>query len=450
MKQRKISLWMAITLMAMLVAVTFCITMVYSTNMFNNKMFNLQQRESMYEKLSELDKTVRQYYYGNIEESQLMDMIARGYIAGLGDKYSKYMTAQEYEQMMTQNAGSIVGIGVEITQDASGYILVKTVYDDSPAQNAGIAAGDLIISVEDLAVTAEKYEEAVELLQGDMGTEVKLTVRHDTTDTDLLITRRLLEIPTVYYMVADGEVGYISITGFKDNTPEQFSKALDNLLLNQDIKAIIFDVRGNLGGTVSSTVEILDRLLPSGTIATARYSNGETKVLGTSDSREVDLPMIVLTDEYTASAAELFTQALVDYNKAKTVGTKTYGKGVMQTFYKLSDGSAVELTVAKFYPPVSDNFDKIGIKPDYEVQLGEGQTATEVPEADSDNQYRKALDLAHASIRISQKDEAITSVEVQTSENEGGDTSGEEQEASSEITEEEGEDAASSEESSPE
>ncbi len=216
MKQRKISLWMAITLMAMLVAVTFCITMVYSTNMFNNKMFNLQQRESMYEKLSELDKTVRQYYYGNIEESQLMDMIARGYIAGLGDKYSKYMTAQEYEQMMTQNAGSIVGIGVEITQDASGYILVKTVYDDSPAQNAGIAAGDLIISVEDLAVTAEKYEEAVELLQGDMGTEVKLTVRHDTTDTDLLLTRRLLEIPTFYYMAADGEVGYISISGFKD------------------------------------------------------------------------------------------------------------------------------------------------------------------------------------------------------------------------------------------
>lgn len=192
-------------------------------------------------------------------------------------------------------------------------------------------------------------------------------MRHDNNDKDVEIVRRSIEVPMVTYQQY-GNVGYIKIKEFHNNTPEQFDTALDRLIAD-GAQALIFDVRNNPGGTIDSVIAMLDRLLPEGDLVSATYHDGHTEVLGTSDAEEVNLPMVVITNDQTASAAELFAQAIKDYNKGRTVGTQTYGKGVMQTIYPLSDGGALSITVAKYNPPKSANFDGVGVKPDYEVQL---------------------------------------------------------------------------------
>ena len=191
--------------------------------------------------------------------------------------------------------------------------------------------------------------------------------------------------------------GYIKITDFNENTYDQFKEAVEDLVGNQNAQSLIFDVRNNTGGLVDPAIKMLDMLLPEGTIATATYRDGSTEVLGTSDASCVELPMVVLTNENTASAAELFTQALRDYGVAQSVGTTTYGKGVMQVTHSLKDGSAIRITVAQYNPPTSGNYDGVGLTPDYEVTLTEEQQqAFDTLDETTDPQLKKALEVLNA------------------------------------------------------
>jgi carboxyl-terminal processing protease len=396
---RKISFGAAVTLAIMFSTVTFVITMIFSLRNFDGRVLSIKERETMYAKLAEIDRLVRQNYYGQLDEDALNDAIAAGYIKGTGDKYGLYLTAEQYADLLDNYAGRMVDIGITCTQDTSGYIRVVEVYEESPAHTAGILAEDLIVKVDELDVTTENYEQAVDALKGEPGTIVHVTVRRGGVETALDITRRKVEVPLVSFRVIEN-IGYIKIKEFTDSTPDQFDRALDALVAESQVSALIFDVRDNPGGTVTSVTQILDRLLPEGEIVSATYKNGSTEVLAYSDANAISLPMIVLINKNSASAAELFTQALKDYDKAKTVGTQSYGKGSMQTIYKLSDGSALDVTVALYNPPKSPNFEGVGIKPDYEVKLAAAQEKDRSSlDETNDPQLRKALELAGATLK---------------------------------------------------
>lgn len=446
---RKISLGAALALMLVITAVTFSVTMIFSRQMFNSTTSNLSQREAMYEKLAEIDQYVRSNYSGTIDEDALNDSLAAGYMAGLGDSYAAYYSAEEYAALTQSNQGSVVGIGISAAQDESGYIRVEEVYPDSPAEQAGIQVGSLIIKVNDIDVTADTYSEAINAISGKAGTKLSLVVRNGSEDTEIPeVTRRSIQRPTVYTKMYS-TVGYLKITEFNLNTYDQFKKALDEVMAN-GATSLVFDVRNNYGGSIDSVIKILDLLLPEGDIATATYKDGRTEVLGTSDASCINLPMVVLTNKNTASSSELFTQALRDYGVAKSVGETTYGKGVMQVTEPLKDGSAIRLTIAKCNPPKSPNFDGVGIQPDYEITLTEDQAKMlELVENASDPQLDKALELlkSNATSTNAQPAEQSPSLEESTSEE---DTSAEDTSSEESSDENTSEDSSSEENTSEE
>lgn len=433
--------------------VTFIMTMIYAQSDFNGKVYDLQQREKMYQKLSEVDTRVRKDFYGSIDEEILKDNIIRGYINGLGDKYAMYLTAEQHAQAMGGFDGQMVDIGITPEPDLSGYIKVAKVKPDSPAFISGIEAGDIITKVDDLAVNVDNYDSAVDAFKGEPGTDVILTVRHGGSEKNHTITRRRVEIITADSYVAEG-VGVIRITEFNDNTPAQFKNALDNCIA-QGAKGIIFDVRNNPGGTLESVAEILDMILPQGPIVSSTDKEGKTTILYESDSSELIFPMACLINGKSASSAELFAQALKDYQKAKLVGTQTFGKGSMQKIFPLSDGSALDITVALYNPPISPNFDGVGVKPDFEIKLAPDlEEDIGTLDISADAQLKKALEVVKSGIRRDEGpdlEETSKASSEGEEESEGSDVSQEEssgEEGSEETSEESTEEENSSEGSS--
>ncbi len=339
--------------------------------------------------------------------------------------------------------GRVVGIGVSAEMDPSGYILIREVYEESPAAIVGLQAGDLIIKVDELDVNTETYEQASQAIRGEEGSKVNITYRRESEDTTIEVTRRKVDVPTVFSRMIDGNVGYVQVTEFNDSTSTQFSNQVD-ALISQGAQALIFDMRNNGGGTLTSVTKMLDKLLPEGDIVSAVYKDGTVDVLAKSDENEINLPMVVLTNNRTASAAELFTQALRDYNKAKSVGTITYGKGTMQSVKKLNDGSAVNVTVARYLPPSGISYDGEGIKPDYEVELtADMQANLGNLDETTDPQLRKALEVVTSSLRGEGVEPPSSSLPTpQESESSEAEESSEASWENSDEEENEGEDSA--------
>lgn len=381
---KKISLGLAISLMAIVSAVTFILTSFFSLQSFNEKVVDVNEKAKKYNSLQLLDSFIRDNYFGEINESELNDGILKGYVDGLGDPYSRYLSEDEYIDEQSDNAGEIIGLGLTLAEDKSGYIRIDEVLSDSPAAEVGIVAGDVIIHIDGADVTETGFDDAVDRLKGSEGTSVKLTIRRNGVDTDYDFTRRSIEVTTVYGNLVDGYLGYIRIEGFKENTSEQFIETLQRLVSN-GAKAIIFDLRDNPGGLVTALEECLDPLLPEGKIAEADYRDGHSETLVYSDSSEINLPMVVIVNGNTASAAELFAASLRDFGKAKLVGEQTYGKGVMQSTTEFENGGAVVLTVAEYRTVKSDCYDGVGIAPDHPIQ-------NEDPSVDS--QLEKAFEVA--------------------------------------------------------
>ena len=381
---KKISLGLTLSLIAIAIAVTFILTSFFSLQSFNKNVVDVNEKAKKYDAIQTLDSYVRDNYYGSINESKLKDGILKGYVQGLDDEYSQYLSADEYIELKKSDSGESVGLGFTLAPDESGYIRITEVLEGSPAEQAGIMPDDMIIQTDGADVTETGFDEAVASLEGTEGSSVSLTIRHEGLDTAYTFTRSTIDVVSVTSEMLDSYVGYIKISAFKENTPDQFIAALEKLTAN-GAKAIIFDVRNNQGGLTDSLQECLDPLLPEGVVATAEYKDGTSKTIVYSDASELDLPMYVLMNENTASAGELFAASLKDFGKATTIGMTTYGKGVMQETTEFEDGSAVILTVAEFRTSKSESFNKVGIVPDVMV-------ANEVEGIDS--QYSKALELA--------------------------------------------------------
>ena len=372
---KKISLGIAIGLMALAAAVTFIITYNFSLNVFNSKVRNVSERESIYAKLSEMDSYVRANFYNVINEDMLTDNIMKGYIAGLDDRFAKYYTAEEYAKQLQKESGITIGFGFEWDKEESGYIKITAVTADGAADKAGITAGDIITAVNNTDVIAYEngYEEAVALFNCEEGTKIKLHIKRINSEGvseffSVDVTAEKSEIISVTGRIVEENIGYVKITTFHDKTAEQFKNTV-NRLIGEGAESFIFDVRNNLGGLTNALEGTLDTILGDGDIVIAYYKDSSKVIVHTTEAEKIKMPMVVLVNANTASCAELFAFALRDEANAQIVGTETYGKGIMQNTHKLSGGAAVKITVATLQTKNSGDYNGVGIKPNFEVAL---------------------------------------------------------------------------------
>lgn len=371
---RKISLGIAIGLMALSAAVTFIITYNFSLDTFNSKVRSVSERESIYAQLSEMDKYVRANFWGTIDEDLLTNSIMTGYVTGLDDRFAKYYSAEEYVQQTQTESGITVGLGFSWEKEESGYIKVTEVTAGSSADQAGLVAGDVITAVNNTNVIAYEngYDEAVSLFKCDEGTKVKLHLKRvneegATEFPAVEVVSERMEIVSVTGRLIDN-IAYIKITTFNEKTPDQFKNALDKLI-GDGAEMVIFDIRNNLGGLTESLQGTLDAVLGDSDVVTAYYKDSSEVVVHTTEAEQVRMPMAVIVNGNTASCSELFAFALRDEANAQIVGTASYGKGVMQKTHKLTGGAAVKITVATLQTKNSGDYNGIGIKPNFEVAL---------------------------------------------------------------------------------
>ncbi len=350
------------------------ITTVISVFMSFTLFYYIFIGDERYIKLKELEALINANYYGEIDDQKVTDGIMSGYINGLGDRFAGYYDKETASDRSDSLNGNAKGIGIIITchpdfQD----IYINNVYDDSPAERAGLQKGDRIVTIDSVPVTETGYTDAVNSLLREIGDTVTLGLIRGNMEYGAVIEYEEFAMQTVFYEMLPEKYGYIQITAFNAETVAQFKNALNQLSAG-GAKGLIFDVRSNGGGTVDSVTEMVDFICPKGTIMTVKYADGTTKVIAESDAEEIELPMVVLTNEQTASASELFTASVKDFGKGISIGNKTFGKGVMQTTYYLHDGSGVSFTVAEFFPHSGESFNKKGISPDVEAVFTEEQS----------------------------------------------------------------------------
>ncbi len=391
MKDKKLSVATVIVLIALSVLVTFQLTYLRVNNKYQKALNEIRDTQLLYDKLASVDSVYRDSYIGEIDENKLIDSMLKGYVAGTGDKYGSYFTKDEFTELLKDSNAELVGIGVSVIYDGDNRaIRVVNVMPASPALEAGINPGDLIISVDGMPVSTLGYSSAMGMLRGEEGTKAKFTAISGNDIRDFEIERRKITEYTVYERVysADSSIGIVQILEFDSGTPAQFKAAVDGLL-EKGVKNIIFDVRNNPGGSLDSIKEILDYLLPEGVIIRMYDADGKEETLS-SDASAIDCKMAVLVNGNTASAAELFASALRDFDKAFLVGEKTYGKGTVQTIRQLYDGSAISVSDRLYAPPVSDNYEGKGLEPDIRAEQNDEYKNTSVFLLTDDNDAQLA------------------------------------------------------------
>ena len=327
--------------------------------------------EQIQDKMEVLEKYINQYYYydDTVDMNAIAQEIYGAYIAGLEDPYSVYYTPQEMNSMMESISGSYCGIGAVVSQYENGEVVVVLPYEGTPAAEAGLQSGDIILSIDGTEITGMGLEAAVALVKGEEGTSAVFKIRRDQEEFEVTITRREIEVPSVSHEMKDGNVGYVYISSFEDHTSEQFQAAIEDLL-SQGAKGIVFDLRDNGGGTLNAVTSMLDYILPKELLLYMedKYNNRQN-FYSEESCMDENIPMAVIINGNTASASEVFTGALQDYQRAKVFGTKSFGKGVVQNLIPLSDGSGLKLTVAEYFTPLGRNFNHNGIDPDEVVEL---------------------------------------------------------------------------------
>lgn len=345
-------------------------------------------------KVEQLADIIDLMYYEDVDEEDLVDGLYKGLFAGTGDVYSSYFTPEEYDSFMISATASLCGIGASLQQDAGTMqVVIKQVYEGSPAEKAGIREGDRIVQVDDIVATTMELSELVTHIRGEEGTTVhlKLYRAKERDYVELDVKREVVDMPTVSAEMLQDDIGYIMIAEFGENTGKEFSKAVKDLEA-QGMKSMIVDLRDNPGGLITSVTEILDEILPEGVTVWTEDKAGNKKEYE-SDKACMDYPMAVLINGNSASSSEIFAGAIRDYKYGTLIGTKTFGKGIVQSIRQLKDGSAIKITTARYFTPNGENIHGEGIAPDIELEYE--YTNPDATEYDmmEDNQILKAIEV---------------------------------------------------------
>ena len=334
-----------------------------------------------YSKLEEIYSYIDENYYTDVDDDKLMEGIYSGLVKALDDPYSSYMSKDKFREWNSDISGEFGGIGVTFTKDDNGEFLIVSVIDDTPAYKAGIRAGDTIEAVD--GKTYDDMNDIVAVIRGKEGTSLKLTYKRDDSKKTVTIVRDTIQIESVKSEVRKDNIGYIRISSFIETTAEDFKKALSEME-SAKVKGMVIDIRNNGGGLVNEGLEVADELLGKCTLV-CYVDNKGNKTYSYSDKDKTDIPYVLLVDGATASTSEILTAAVKDNNGGKIVGTKTFGKGIIQNTSQFKDGSALKLTVMQYLSPDGNEIHKKGVKPDYVVKLKKND--------DTDYQLNKAVEL---------------------------------------------------------
>ena len=354
------------------------------------------ERLQRYAELDEIWQIVETYYYQEPDEESMLDGAEMGLLYGLGDPYTYYYTPEQYAQLWADDEGEYAGIGIQIMGDyVTGLCTISRVFLDSPALDAGLRKGDILTRVEDVDVVATTLQDAVNIMRGEPGTPVNVQVQRGDQLLDFVVDRAVVHVNWVNSCMLEGNVGYISLYEFSGDCSPSFAVHLDNLM-NEGARSPIIDLRDNPGGWVDDAQKVADMFLAEGNVASLVYRDGTTELYTTTtDGKENPIPLVVLVNEYSASASEILAGALQDRGRATIVGTQTFGKGVVQYVLPVGTrGAGMQLTVAQYYTPNGNEVHKVGITPDIEATLPEGDTTMYDIGDLSDAQLKKAHEIA--------------------------------------------------------
>ena len=344
--------------------------------------------------LSQFRSELERKYIGEINDEDLIEGAIKGYVAGLGDPYTVYYTKEEMDDIMQETNGNYVGIGIYMTLDTEkNAILVLSPIENSPAEEAGLMPGDIITKVDGVSYTGDQLDEASNKIKGKEGTKVTLEILRGEETKTFEIERRTVLISHITTKVLENNIGYIAISDFEGGCADEFrEKYLE--LEKQGITKLIIDIRDNGGGIVDEALEIAEMITDKGsTLLITTDKNEKEDVTKSTSDPIINMPIVLLTNEYSASASEILAAALKENGKATLVGTTTYGKGIIQELHQLSDGSGLKITTNEYFTPNHNAIHEIGIEPDIEVELSdEAKAQLQLPEED-DTQLQKAIEV---------------------------------------------------------
>jgi carboxyl-terminal processing protease len=356
------------------------------------------ERYQKFDTLIQMMDYVEQGFYEDVDEETLLQGAASGLLSATGDPYTFYYTPEDYASLWEDDEGEYAGVGLQISASyVTGLCTISRVFDGSPAKEAGIHKGDILYKVEDLYVTATNLQDAVDIMRGTPGTTVEVVFLRDNEEMTYTLERKTINVNRIDSMMLTDDIGYIYLYEFAGDCAEKFSEALTNLQ-DQGAKGLIIDLRDNPGGWVNDAQSIGDLFLDEGVLCYLEYKDGSREYYRTTDGK-VDMPLVILVNENSASSSEILTGALKDRADATVVGVTSYGKGIVQSVIPLSDGAGMQMTVAQYYTPNGNAVHKVGITPDVECELDEGDNGMHELGDLTDAQLAKALEVMQEKLK---------------------------------------------------
>lgn len=390
------SLYKIVMLIVLVALITFVVTTLcmYKFVGENVKYVTISSKDStISDTLASFRKIIDEKFLGEIDEEKMLTETIKGYINGLDDPYSEYLTKEEMEDFSTDVMGNFAGIGVYLTKDVErNAIIIISPIKDTPAAQAGILPGDIITKVDGESYTGEQLTEASNKIRGEIGTSVKLEIYRNGETLEFEVKRENIKINHVEAKVLENNIGYIEFNSFDEGCSKEFKEKLEELK-TKNITSLIIDIRSNGGGLVEEALDIADYIIQKdATLLITTDKKGKEEITKAKQEPIINVPIVVLTNGTTASASEILAGALKDNGKATIVGEKTYGKGVIQELLTLNDGSGLKITTNEYFTPNRNKINKVGIEPDIEVKLSEElENKLEIEEKD-DTQLQKAIE----------------------------------------------------------
>lgn len=396
-EQKRGNVYKIIMLVVLVAVITFIATTLFMYKYVGENVKYVQVSsgdKGISNTIASFRKIIDQKFLGEIDEQKILNETIKGYIKGLNDPYTEYMTKEEMEEFSQDVMGNFTGIGIYLTKDVEkNAVIVISPIKDTPAHKAGILPGDIITKVDGVSYTGEELTEASNKIKGEIGTSVKLEILRDGKTMEFEVTREHIKINHVESKVLENNIGYIEFNSFDEGCSKEFKEKLEELK-GKNITALVIDIRNNGGGLVTEALDIADFIVEKdATLLITTDKKGKEEITKAKNDPMINMPVVLLTNSSSASASEILAGALKDNGKATIVGEKTYGKGVIQELLTLTDGSGLKITTNEYFTPNRNKINKVGITPDIEVKLDEKVQGQLVIEGKDDTQLQKAIEI---------------------------------------------------------